>query len=867
MTDKIITLNKPADAAYIIWRNFPPDSTPRQLTEGQDYEFLSNYVIRFIGPFLEAGVFDSEDNIINVSTLQYNYDAQNPAVLIDRKDGIVITEVPIWNPARQQYDPKAIYAVDFRKPADPARYNNKIQTNTDPDVNFWDSRFVNKVWFDVSKEYYFPYDDKNLEPNLETRLRNWGKLAEFGEINVYQWTESNVPPAQYDVLAEEEETDDSIPLEQRKTGRSRKVLYRNDGTFDDPIWVIEEDQIFEIISDLVTNISYPETFSDLDNNPRPGSVEVYINGVLNEDYTFFDQTSFKVFVESVGSKKIIHVIRRATNPTQEQLENREYKFDTPYSIVEKINSTTGNPENFYYFWVEDKLTKIKIKGGPTSSITFSAVKDALQNISTPYLIPLNPIDLAATGFADIFITNSPRTEDSESFEFPFAMNQLVVRGLNEIVSPDDRYVLRFTRDFTLRDKLKSYILPTPTPSVTPTLTPTPSVTSSITPTPTVGVTTTPTITPSRTPTQTPTTTVGFTGTVTPTPSVTSTPTLTPTPTVTTYLTPTVTPTMSVTPSPTFTPTPTITASITPTPTSTPRIESGISDLQKKNVHWEWKLIREKQFTKIDRNLWNEIIEALVGFEYTGGPIEGPEVSLTPTPTVTPTPSPSPVGVTVTPTITPSRTPTLTPPATATPTVTPSRTGTPIAPTPSSTVTPTRTPAVTPTPSPGPVGALSNPGTISETSTTPFGSLGGTATILFRILNNGLIIVTETFTFFGPNSPSPITTEYNWWLPTANVTAFQPGTLYDVEVNIVGSSGDSTPPSSWLSGASAPLGTRLDIDGSTALVWSQSSFRNRGTAGVYTTRTINFQVIIREKSDPNSTQRLTFNMNLATEVQP
>jgi hypothetical protein len=663
MTDKIITLNKPADAAYIIWRNFPPDNIPRQLTEGQDYEFLSNYVIRFIGPFLDAGVFDFEGNIINVSTLQYNYDAQNPAVLIDRKDGVVITEVPIWNPARQQYDPKAIYAVDFRKPADPARYNNKIQTNTDPDINFWDSRFVNKIWFDVSKEYYFPYDDKNLEPDLETRLRNWGKLAEFGVINVYQWTESDVLPAQYDALAEEEETDDSIPLEQRKTGRSRKVLYRNDGTFDNPTWVIEEDQIFEIISDLVTNISYPQDFSDLDNNPRPGVIEAYVNGVLDEDYTFFDQTSFKVFADSVGSKKLIHVIRRATNPTAEQLENREYKFDTPHSIVQKINSTTGNPENLYYFWVEDKLTKIKIKGGPTSSITFSSVKDALQNISTPYLIPLNPIDLTATGFADIFITNSPRTKDSESFEFPFAMNQLVVRGLNEIVSPDDRYVLRFTRDFTLRDKLKSYILPTPTPSVTPTLTMTPSVTASVTPT------------------VTPTPTVAFTGTLTPTPSIT----------------------------PTLTPTTTITPTITPTPTTTPRGDNEISDLQKKNVHWEWKLIREKQFTKIDRNLWNEIIEALVGFEYTGGPIEGPQVSLTPTPTVTPTVSPSPTqGVsvtptnTVTPTPTSSRTPTLTPPATATPTVTPSRTGTPIPPTPTRTSTPTRTPAVTPTPSPGAV---------------------------------------------------------------------------------------------------------------------------------------------------------------------
>ena len=102
------------------------------------------------------------------------------------------------------------------------------------------------------------------------------------------------------------------------------------------------------------------------------------------------------------------------------------------------------------------------------------------------------------------------------------------------------------------------IMPTATPTLTPTPTATPTVTPSPTATPTVKPTATPTTVPTATPTATPTTV--------------PTPTATPSPTATPTVKPTATPTI-VTPSPTATPT------VTPMPTvlTNNKIECEIKD--------------------------------------------------------------------------------------------------------------------------------------------------------------------------------------------------------------------------------------------------------------------------------------------------
>ena len=612
--DDYLLLEAAADAAFINFvSSIGPPVVYQQLVEGVDYEFVTNTLIRFINLPVNSG-----DTPTNVSTLAYNYDAQNPAKIINTRAGEVETEVPFWNPRRQQYYSRAIYPVNFRVDEDPAGYSNPIANAVSAANNVWDSRFNNNVWFDINSEGYLPFDDPNVQSDLNIRLRNWGKLADWATIKLYQWTESDVLPVEYDQLSSEQNSAGLLPINDRKTGQARKVVYRNDGTTLAPVWVEERNQHFDFVAEMIdstvpTNLVISTSYSasglsfDVD-------VDVYVDGKYVESTQFSTNADFDTYAGNVVTGtglpqgKLIHIVLPATVPTQLQLDNVSYKLDTPYSTINRIDPVTGNEKFTYYFWVENRLSDIQVKGGPLGSTTLKTMREQFENIPTPYMIPNNVVDLTATSYADLFDTNSPKREDTVSYEFPFVYNQLIIKGLAERVRADDAYTLRFTRDFTLRDNLANN-------------------------------------------------------------------------------------------------------------------DPSVSELQLKNLHWQWKLFREKQFTKIDRILWNAITESILGFQYDGSPLL--DITPTPTPSITPTVSPSPSGVvgTQTPTPTPSNTgtpfptptqqatPTVTPNPTTTPPVTPPNTPGPTStPAPTPPVTPSRTPVVSPTPSPAEVLGLFFPST-------------------------------------------------------------------------------------------------------------------------------------------------------------
>lgn len=127
-------------------------------------------------------------------------------------------------------------------------------------------------------------------------------------------------------------------------------------------------------------------------------------------------------------------------------------------------------------------------------------------------------------------------------------------GYSAIIDGATKYAVNFDGTGAVNTVLDCTLVPTRTPSPTPTNTITP--TRSQTPTPSI----TSTITPTRT--------------ITPTPSITATRTQTPTPSITSTITPTrtITPTMTITPTRTLTPTPTpaaIVATVTPTNATCP----------------------------------------------------------------------------------------------------------------------------------------------------------------------------------------------------------------------------------------------------------------------------------------------------------
>ena len=673
-----LQLEKAADGAFINY--LVPASNPEQyiqLTEGVDYQFVTTKLIKFINFAIVPS-----NRTINVSALSYSYDAQNPARVINRRDGVVTTEVPMWNPARQQYYSRAIYPVRFHRDVDPARYSDPqdgYPETEQGDDNFWDSRYSDHIWFDSLFEDYLPYDDRSVTGNIDTRLKNWGKLSDFGEIKVFQWTESDVPPSEYNALSATADADGIVPIDDRKTGKVREVLFRNDlsdfaggsgyavsdtitltdgttlvvtaeaagvvteftvdgefpqpfdgsalfqstssgtgsGFFVTPIWVEERTEAFDFIAETVGATTFSDVGAPLNTEMRiyiDGQRQTVSNATTGEsiDFTlsFSSDANFKLYADYVSGAittptplpvppqgTFIKCVVEETVPTTEQLNNFEYKFDTPFSAVRSTDRITGDTVFTYYFWVEDRLSSIPVLGGGEGNTTLLTVKEGLQAIPTAYMVPNNMIDLGSTTYSDLFKTTFPKREDTVSYELPFNYNQLIIKGLDTSVPADDAYTLRFTRDFSLRDRLADN-------------------------------------------------------------------------------------------------------------------EADISLLQRKNVHNEWTLIREKQFSKIDRDLWDSITESLLGFEYDGSPL--PDLDVTPTPSPSPTPT-----VTVSPSVGASPTPTPSVTATATPTPTPAVTDTPaVTPTPSTTadVTPTPTPTQGSTPTPTPTQQATPPVTPTATVT-------------------------------------------------------------------------------------------------------------------------------------------------------
>ena len=81
--------------------------------------------------------------------------------------------------------------IAFKTEYDPARYNTGDDTIYQilPE-QAWDETRKGKLWWDLSTTRYLDYE----QGPLDYRRKNWGQLAPGIKVNIYEWTESPVPP-------------------------------------------------------------------------------------------------------------------------------------------------------------------------------------------------------------------------------------------------------------------------------------------------------------------------------------------------------------------------------------------------------------------------------------------------------------------------------------------------------------------------------------------------------------------------------------------------------------------------------------------------------------------------------------------------
>lgn len=183
----------------------------------------------------------------------------------------------------------------------------------------------------------------------------------------------------------------------------------------------------------------PMVFTSADFNATrfdANRTSVYVNGIaqLKAAYVINGDA---LTVLSVQQGHLVTVIVRRYEPSSEELAfdpaveddltiQRHFKKD--YECVSLVTrDSTGNVDTtYYYFWVRDKTTQ-----AAGSKLSVQAIAQQLRDGPPNYLTFQNLLAPAGA--------------------LPWRYDAITISGLSYVVTKDDTFKLRFTRNFTLRD--------------------------------------------------------------------------------------------------------------------------------------------------------------------------------------------------------------------------------------------------------------------------------------------------------------------------------------------------------------------------------------------------------------------------------
>jgi hypothetical protein len=117
-------------------------------------------------------------NLIN-GVFVYN---RNTSEVLEYLDYIDPIQGKILGPARQN--------IDFIAGIDPAAYNHGSVNNYG---EAWTDNHVGKIWWNTSNLRYIDYH----QSTIQYASQRWSQLFTGSSVDVYQWIESDVPPADY----------------------------------------------------------------------------------------------------------------------------------------------------------------------------------------------------------------------------------------------------------------------------------------------------------------------------------------------------------------------------------------------------------------------------------------------------------------------------------------------------------------------------------------------------------------------------------------------------------------------------------------------------------------------------------------------
>ncbi len=453
-------------------------------------------------------------------------DAQNPSRIIDRKSETQISPIQFWDPARGKHYSSAIHNVDLQNTIDPAEYTDTPKVAAQ---NTWSRSFIGVSWLNTENLAYVPYYSEKMLPDITERFRSWGQLADWSNIVIYEWVESDVPPSEWDAIAQTEEGDRTIPESIRKSGVARKILFEKDNG-SPQTWIPLVNKFNEQYVAIDSTYSVPNYSFDValstfkaTGSPLQYLVDVYINGRFRETVSIIASGSPAItgtYVINDSDIKEADIIRFVQPvPTDQTVINneiaagnmlQEYEF-TQVPFYDEL----GNLNLKYYFWVGNKGTKpsgrnrtMSILGAQVQLASMPAAHMFMQNIKpattvstddivanrierfnnvgspptvslelniasgTTVLVELDGVNLIEDDISYIADGTSNTVSilvsligvetvkvtyigvvSNRTIDLPYRFTQVIIRGLQGIVTADRRYTIRYTRNFTLRDRL------------------------------------------------------------------------------------------------------------------------------------------------------------------------------------------------------------------------------------------------------------------------------------------------------------------------------------------------------------------------------------------------------------------------------
>mgnify|MGYP005834838259 CR=1 FL=1 len=510
--------------------------------------------------------------VLQIFTINPAKSKISPAKLIDKASNTVLQQLPLWHPALGHHSPVAIHNVDIQSPVDPARYNYTLNPQTSItdnwDENFWNQMEVGTVWMNTNSLGYVPYYDDQVFSNINDRLYNWGRLAPWASVKVYEWVESTVTPELWtgsgsplastfvrtrdaatvvtNVSVVTSEFTTALPFVDGDsvvvvladggmlpTGVESSYVYTvtnvtNGGltftlfdpreeidvvitavdadtistgklsvikTFDPYDWV-EHKLIHQTLtvpellrnngetsfdSSYITNtVTWLPTSMDdwkiRGTFPADTTVDVYVNGTLAGTSTsvVVDGSNLKATLPAAVTlyeHDLIEVVRPVHTLTsaEESFDpdvyddgtelvqwKREYQYSTNTHLIDADDKNSSKVNTYYYFWVEGSTNRDTTVQHSLSALS---IAEQIESIPTPYLIVQRPKDdpylLNRYGYGILPYSSaySLGMLPEETYQVPVLYREAIVRGVIPYVINSDSCVVRFTRDWSLRDSL------------------------------------------------------------------------------------------------------------------------------------------------------------------------------------------------------------------------------------------------------------------------------------------------------------------------------------------------------------------------------------------------------------------------------